>query len=154
MSMNLCTHKTHPNWADTLKKIRPEDNDIVAFWKTTNTAFSAISKGEILFFNVEGLIMGGGTFIEFIPSSTIAKLWNEYGFFAGAKSLKELENDIEGKSGGKLVSGVNTNISYIKLDNIFWFSDGVAKAFTKEFNVQKGVQNPVKKYTIEIYENK
>ena len=98
--------------------------------------------------------MGGGTFIEFIPSIKIAKLWNEYGFFAGAKSLKELENDIEGKSGGKLVSGVNTNISYIKLDNIFWFSDGVAKAFTKEFNVQKGVQNPVKKYTIEIYENK
>lgn len=150
--MNVCIHKTHPNWLATLNYVKPKAEDVIAFWKTPSKAeknFGVISKGEILFFNVEGSIKGGGTFIEFISSITIAELWNKYGFFSGAKSLEDLENDIQSKSCEKLANGINTQISYIKLDNVFWFNDTVAKIFTEEFKVQSA-QNPVKKYTISI----
>jgi hypothetical protein len=147
--MNVCTYRTHINWANTLRKVRLKDSDEVAFWRTADgseASFKAIEKGEVLFFNVEGRIVGGGTFIGFEEKTTITELWNKYGFFAGAKNLEELENNIREKS----VKDFSNNISYIKLCNIFWFSEAVADVFTKEFNLPKAT-NPVKKYTIDIH---
>lgn len=148
--MNVCTYRTHTNWVNTLKNVRLKDDDEVAFWRTadgSDASFKAIEKGEVLFFNVEGRIVGGGTFVGFEKKITIEELWNKYGFFAGAKSLEELKDNIRNKS----VKDFSSNISYIKLSNIFWFSNAVAEVFTNKFNLPKAT-NPVKKYTIDIHE--
>jgi|GEM_PF-1512728 len=147
--MNVCTYRTHTNWANTLRKVRLKDSDEVAFWRTVDgedMPFKAIKEGESLFFNVEGRVVGGGIFIGFEEKTTITELWNKYGFFAGAKNLEELENNIREKS----VKEFSNNISYIKLCNIFWFSEAVADVFTNEFKLPKAT-NPVKKYTIDIH---
>ena len=150
--MNVCTYRTHTNWADTLKNIRLKDDDEAAFWRTSNkNNFQAVKDGEILFFCVDDVIIGGGTVAGFEASITIVDLWNKYRNFSGAKSLLELENNIREKSVNSLPKGIGTYISYIKLSNIFWFSNAVAEAFTKGFDL-KSVQNPVKKYTIDIHE--
>lgn len=148
---NVCTYRTHRNWVDTLKKVRLEDKDEVAFWRTSNnSSFKAIEKGEIFFFNVEDKIVGCGTFVGFESSITITDLWNKYGFFAGAKNLDELKNNISEKSNKNTTdTGISNNISYIKLNNISWFGEGVIEEFDKVFG-HSIATNPVKKCSIKI----
>jgi hypothetical protein len=55
--MNVCTYRTHINWANTLRKVRLKDSDEVAFWRTADgseASFKAIEKGEVLFLMWKG----------------------------------------------------------------------------------------------------
>lgn len=141
---HICVHKTYSNWWHTIKSLNPDSKTSVAFWKPSLRNFSLLELGETILFNVDGKIVGGGIYREFSNNNiTPQSLWNEYGNFTGAKNLSNLLKDLnEKRTLGSEEISESSNISYLKLSDLFWLSPSISEIFTKEFGDFPNPQNP------------